>query len=104
MQCKAAPKALSLLFSKNTQSRTAPQALRARKGGVSDTMNTIDPLEEKIAHLTRSVDDLSDIVARQDKELALLTRRVALLVEREMSRDQDSGNNVTLTDQRPPHW
>ena len=67
-------------------------------------MTTRETLEEKIAHLTRSVDDLSDIVARQDKELALLTRRVALLIEREMSRDQDAGNSVVFTDQRPPHW
>lgn len=67
-------------------------------------MNTMDQLEEKIAHLTRSVDDLSEVIARQDKELALLTRRVALLIEREMARDQDTGSSIVLTDQRPPHW
>ncbi|ART99935.1 SlyX family protein [Yoonia vestfoldensis] len=67
-------------------------------------MNSIDQLEEKIAHLTRSVDDLSEVIARQDKELALLTRRVALLIEREMARDQDTGSSIVLTDQRPPHW
>lgn len=67
-------------------------------------MSQIENLEEKIAHLTRSVDDLSDIIARQDKELALLTRRVALLIEREASRDQEAGNSVAFTDQRPPHW
>ena len=67
-------------------------------------MDSIDQLEEKIAHLTRSVDDLSEVIARQDKELALLTRRVALLIEREMARDQDTGSSIVLTDQRPPHW
>ena len=67
-------------------------------------MTTIDQLEEKIAHLTRSVDDLSDIVARQDKDIALLTRRVALLMEREANRDQDAGAGVVIADQRPPHW
>ncbi|WP_322894920.1 MULTISPECIES: SlyX family protein [unclassified Yoonia] len=67
-------------------------------------MSNIEHLEEKIAHLTRSVDDLSDIVARQDKELTLLTRRVALLMEREASRDLDAGGSVALADQRPPHW
>ena len=104
MQCNTKPGRLSLLFSKNTHGATAPQALRARQGSVSDRMTTFDALEEKIAHLTRSVDDLSDIVARQDKELALLTRRVALLIEREAARDQDGGGGVVFTDQRPPHW
>ncbi|MBQ2260697.1 MAG: SlyX family protein [Loktanella sp.] len=67
-------------------------------------MNTLEQLEEKIAHLTRSVDDLSDVVARQDKELALLTRRVAMLMEREATRELDAGGSVPLADQRPPHW
>jgi SlyX protein len=61
-------------------------------------------LEEKIAHLTRTVDDLSDIVARQQTELALLTRRVAMLMEREATREMDTGGSIPLGDQRPPHW
>ncbi|NNF71560.1 MAG: SlyX protein, partial [Rhodobacteraceae bacterium] len=36
-------------------------------------------LEERIAHLTRTVEDLSEVIARQDQEISLLTRRVALL-------------------------
>ena len=104
MQCSSRAILLSLLISKNTQSATARQALRPRQGGVSDSMTNTENLEEKIAHLTRSVDDLSDIIARQDKELALLTRRVALLMEREATRDLDAGGSVALADQRPPHW
>jgi SlyX protein len=61
-------------------------------------------LEEKIAHLTRTVDDLSDIVARQENELALLTRRVAALMEREAGREFDGGGTIALGDQKPPHW
>ncbi|MCF6314907.1 MAG: SlyX family protein [Marinosulfonomonas sp.] len=64
----------------------------------------INPLEEKIAHLSRVVDDLSDIIARQEGELALLTNRVRMLMEREASREADAGGSVTLGDQRPPHW
>ncbi len=67
-------------------------------------MTDIIPLQEKIAHLTRAVDDLSDIVARQEKELALLTRRVAMLMEREAAREMDTGGSIPLGDQRPPHW
>lgn len=68
------------------------------------TKDTIPPLEEKIAHLTRVVEDMSDIVARQEGELALLTNRVRMLMEREASREADAGGSVTIGDQRPPHW
>jgi SlyX protein len=59
-------------------------------------------LQERIAYLERTVDDLSDTVARQDRDIALLTRRVALLLEREASR-QDEGA-VVMGDERPPHY
>lgn len=61
-------------------------------------------LEEKIAHLTRTVEDLSEIVARQDAELRLLTARVALLMRREAEREAAEGAVVVLGDERPPHW
>ncbi len=61
-------------------------------------------LEEQIAHLTRSVDELSDIVARQATELALAQKRIAMLMEREASREFEGGGSVPLADQKPPHW
>jgi SlyX protein len=61
-------------------------------------------LEEKIAHLLRAVDDLSDTVARQDGEIAVLTRRVEMLMRREAEREGDTGGSVTLGDERPPHY
>ncbi len=61
-------------------------------------------LEEQIAHLTRTVEELSDVVARQETELALVTRRLAMLMEREATRELDAGGTVPLGDQRPPHW
>jgi len=61
-------------------------------------------LEEQVAHLTRTVEELSDIVARQETELALATRRLAMLMEREATREMDAGGTVPLADQRPPHW
>ena len=60
--------------------------------------------EEQLAHLTRSVDEMSDIIARQEKELALLTNQVRLLMEREQERQQDAGSHVVLGDERPPHY
>lgn len=67
-------------------------------------MADLAQLEERIAHLIRSVDDLSDIVARQDREIAILTRRVAMLMEREAEREVSEGGTVPLADQKPPHW
>jgi len=61
-------------------------------------------LEEKIAHLTRTVEDLSDVVARQEQELSRLTHRVKMLMEREASREFDTGGSIPLADQKPPHW
>ena len=68
-------------------------------------MNTrIETLEEQIAHLTRTVEDLSDIVARQERELALLTRRAQMLMEREAERESQGGGGVVVGDERPPHY
>jgi SlyX protein len=67
-------------------------------------MTDTTALEEKIAHLTRSVDDLSDIVARQEKELALVTNRVRLLLERAAEQELEVGGTAVLADQKPPHW
>ncbi|MFZ1725704.1 MAG: SlyX family protein [Albidovulum sp.] len=64
----------------------------------------LEAAEEEIAHLRRAMDDLSDVVARQSGEIDRLTRRVALLLEREAGREADQGATVPLADQRPPHW
>ena len=61
-------------------------------------------LEERIAHLTRTVEDLSDVVARQAREIELLERRVAMLMQRAAEAEVDAGGTVPLADQRPPHW
>ena len=60
-------------------------------------------LEEKIAYLTRIVDDLSEIVAKQADQIDLVSRRVGLLMERAAEGMADNGT-IPLTDQRPPHW
>ncbi|WP_299375418.1 SlyX family protein [uncultured Tateyamaria sp.] len=64
----------------------------------------MNALEEQIAHLTRTVDDLSDIVARQEREIAVLTRRAQLLMEREAEREAQGGGGIVVGDERPPHY
>lgn len=64
----------------------------------------MEKLEEQIAHLLRTVEDLSDVVARQDAEIATLTRRVHMLMEREASRESEGSGGVVVGDERPPHY
>ncbi|WP_323783938.1 SlyX family protein [Leisingera sp.] len=61
-------------------------------------------LEEQIAHLTRSVEEMSDVIARQQQEIDTLTRRVAMLMQREASREQDGTGGAVFGDERPPHY
>ncbi|MDF1619032.1 SlyX family protein [Pseudothioclava nitratireducens] len=68
---------------------------------MSDTKTA---LEEQVAHLTRIVEDLSDVIARQDREIERIARRLSLLMEREAEREADQGGTIPLADQRPPHW
>jgi len=65
-------------------------------------MDRVQVLEERVAHLLRAVDDLSDIVAAQGTEVARLTRLVGMLASREAERESTGGE--VATDQRPPHW
>ncbi|PKP70836.1 MAG: SlyX protein [Alphaproteobacteria bacterium HGW-Alphaproteobacteria-4] len=67
-------------------------------------MERIEKTEELIAHLARVVDDLSDVVARQEAQLARIERRLGMLIEREAEREAEAGGGVPLADQRPPHW
>lgn len=64
----------------------------------------MEKLEENIAHLTKMVDDLSEVVARQETQIAMLTRRVQMLMEREAEREAAVGGSVVMGDERPPHW
>ena len=60
-------------------------------------------LEERIAHLTRETQDLSDVVARQEREIATLSRRVEMLMRREAEREV-GGQEAPEADRPPPHW
>ena len=57
--------------------------------------------ESKISYLVRDIEDLSDILAKQSRELEMLNKKVSFLIEKENERDDLSG--ITLGD-KPPHW
>ncbi|HBZ43379.1 MAG TPA: SlyX protein [Maritimibacter sp.] len=64
----------------------------------------VTQLEEQVAYLTRTVEDLSDVIARQDRDLDQIKRQAQMLMEREAQREMDVGGTVPLADQKPPHW
>ncbi|SMR81604.1 Uncharacterized coiled-coil protein SlyX (sensitive to lysis X) [Aliiroseovarius halocynthiae] len=70
----------------------------------SMTQDRITQLEETIAHLTRQIEELNEVVARQDTELSKMTHRVKMLMEREAQRESAGTGGVILGDERPPHY
>lgn len=66
-------------------------------------MDRVQALEEKTAHLMGAVEDLSDVVARQAREIEVLQRRVQMLMEREAEREAMAGS-APEANVRPPHW
>ena len=65
-------------------------------------MDRIEGLEERVAHLMRAVEDLSDVVASQAREIDRLTRLTGMLAEREAARE--AGLETPEANVRPPHW
>ena len=63
-------------------------------------MDRIESLEERIAHLIRMVEDLSDVVARQTGEIDRLNRLTQLLAEREA--DREAAGDSPAANVRPP--
>ena len=57
--------------------------------------------ETKISYLMKDIDDLSEIVTKQGRELEKLTKQVSFLIQKENERDDLSG--IVLGD-KPPHW
>ncbi len=65
-------------------------------------LGTMRALEEKIAHLERVTQDLSDLVHAQEKKIYQLNRRVASLMDREAERASEGA--AVFADKPPPHY
>ncbi|WP_425091751.1 SlyX family protein [Tropicimonas sp. S265A] len=61
-------------------------------------------LEERIAHLEKTVDELSAMLAARGVEIDQLQARVTRLMAREAERDAEGTGGVILGDERPPHY
>ena len=60
-------------------------------------------IEERLAHLIRANDELSDVVAAQAKAIDRLERQVDILMRRARESEGSDGG-VFIGDERPPHW
>jgi SlyX protein len=63
-----------------------------------------EKIEERLAYLERTTDELSEVVARQAREIEVLERRVEMLMKREAGREAEGSGGVVLGDERPPHY
>ncbi len=63
----------------------------------------LDSLEEKLAHLERAMNELSDVVARQQKELDRATDRHQRLLDKLSALESDWGPSATA-EEKPPHY
>jgi len=63
----------------------------------------LDAIEEKVAHLERALNDLSDVVARQQKELDRALERNQRLLDKIAAIESESGPSATGYE-KPPHY
>ena len=71
------------------------------ENGDNSMSSRLAETEVKISYLMKDIDDLSEIVTKQGRELEKLTKQVSFLMQKENERDDLSG--IVLGD-KPPHW
>lgn len=63
----------------------------------------LDAIEEKLAHLEQAVSELSDVVARQQKDLDRAVARNQQLTDKLAALESDFGPSATAHE-KPPHY
>lgn len=66
-------------------------------------MERLDSIEEKVAHLERAVAELSDVVARQQREIDSARDRNQRLMDKLAVLESESGASATAYE-KPPHY
>ena len=74
---------------------------KIENSATNSTNSRLTENEAKISYLIKDIEDLSDIVAEQSRELEKLNKQVSFLIKKETERDDISA--VVLGD-KPPHW
>jgi len=74
---------------------------KTENSATNSTNSRLTENEAKISFLIKDIEDLSDIVAKQSRELEKLNKKIRFLIQKETERDDISG--VVLGD-KPPHW
>ena len=62
----------------------------------------LEGLEVHLAHISKANEDLSDMVAQHQKDLAHLARMVEMLAAREAEREAQGAE--VIADAPPPHY
>ena len=74
---------------------------KKENGATNSISSRLTENEIKISYIIKDIEDLSEIVAKQSRELEKLNKKVSFLIQKETERDDISG--VVLGD-KPPHW
>ena len=74
---------------------------KIENSATNSTNSRLTENEAKISYLVKDIEDLSDIVEEQNRELEKLNKQVSFLIKKETERDDISA--VVLGD-KPPHW
>jgi SlyX protein len=65
---------------------------------------TLEQVETKIAFLEHANAELSDVVARQQRDIELLRDQLAALAARVLALREADATPRTAEDERPPHY
>jgi SlyX protein len=66
-------------------------------------MDRLEAIEIKLAHLEQALADISDVVARQQKELERALERNQRLMDKIEALESDAGPSATAYE-KPPHY
>lgn len=71
---------------------------------MNDTLQRLEELEMRSAYQEDTINQLNDIVIKQQNLLDQLTLNVQQLQTRIHEQDEDTINNPSLQDEKPPHY
>jgi SlyX protein len=61
-------------------------------------------LEEKISHITKTLDELSDVVAQQDNRINKMVTHLEKLMKLIAEQGEQDSGGIYLADSKPPHY